>query len=140
MDPHHVYLRVVPTADINGTFAMSLSVMSLIIVFKSAPKGFGYTQGNLFTAPFGPALAPANFPAADGRILSKPLSLALRLLGNMFAGELVFMLIAMLPWYVQWAPAFVGDLPHPDRDSCKHFHDVDDRLSEPRRRGSLISE
>ena len=103
MDPHHVYLRVVPTADINQAFAMSLSVTVLIIVFSISAKGFGGYTKELFTAPFGPALAPANFLLQMVELLSKPLSLALRLLGNMFAGELVFMLIAMLPWYVQWA-------------------------------------
>jgi F-type H+-transporting ATPase subunit a len=101
-DPHHVYLRVVPSADVNATFAMSLSVMFLIIGFSIKAKGFGGYMHELFSAPFGPKVGPINFIFQLIELIAKPISLALRLFGNMYAGELIFILIALLPWYVQW--------------------------------------
>lgn len=104
---HH--LRVVPTADVNQTFAMSISVMFLIIGFSIKAKGLGGWGKELFTAPFHAhgtvatiILAPINFIFQIIELLAKPISLALRLFGNMYAGELIFILIALLPWYVQW--------------------------------------
>ena len=100
-------LRVVPTADVNHTFAMSISVMLLIIGFSIKAKGLGGWGKELFTAPFhahGIAaifLAPVNFIFQMIELVAKPISLALRLFGNMYAGELIFILIALLPWYVQ---------------------------------------
>ncbi|WP_432723222.1 F0F1 ATP synthase subunit A [Jeongeupia wiesaeckerbachi] len=103
------YLRVVPTADVNQTFAMSISVMLLIIGFSIKAKGLGGWIKELFTAPFhasGPIgtiiLAPANFLLQMVELIAKPISLALRLFGNMYAGELIFMLIALLPFWIQW--------------------------------------
>ena len=101
-DPNHVYLRVVPSADVNATFAMSLSVMFLIIGFSIKAKGFGGYMHELFSAPFGPKVGPINFIFQLIELIAKPISLALRLFGNMYAGELIFILIALLPWYVQW--------------------------------------
>lgn len=95
------YLRVVPTADVNHTFAMSISVMVLIIAFSIKAKGFGGWLYELFSAPFGIKLAPINFVFQIVELLAKPISLALRLFGNMYAGELIFILIALLPFYVQ---------------------------------------
>jgi F-type H+-transporting ATPase subunit a len=85
----------VPTADINMTFAMSLTVFVLIIFYSFKAKGGGYMH-ELFTAPFGahPLLWIPNFLLNVVELLSKPVSLAMRLFGNMYAGELVFMLIA----------------------------------------------
>lgn len=103
---HH--LRVVPTADVNLTFALSISVMLLIIGFSIKAKGLGGWGKELFTAPFhahGVAaiiLAPINFIFQMIELVAKPISLALRLFGNMYAGELIFILIALLPWGVQW--------------------------------------
>ena len=103
---HH--LRVVPTADVNQTFAMSLSVLVLIIAFSIKAKGLGGWGKELFTAPFhahgvgAVILAPINFIFQMIELLAKPISLALRLFGNMYAGELIFILIALLPWGVQW--------------------------------------
>lgn len=94
-------LRVVPTADVNHTFAMSLSVLVLIIVFSLKAKGFGGWMHELFSAPFGIKLAPINFVFQLIELVAKPISLALRLFGNMYAGELIFILIALLPWTVQ---------------------------------------
>ena len=103
------HLRVVPTADVNQTFAMSIAVMFLIIGFSIKAKGLGGWGKELFTAPFhahGPVaiaiLAPINFIFQMIELLAKPISLALRLFGNMYAGELIFILIALLPWGVQW--------------------------------------
>lgn len=108
-DPHNVYFRVVPTADVNATFALSLSVMLCIIGFSIKAKGLtGYIK-ELFTAPFHAAswttailLAPANFLLQLVELLAKPISLSLRLFGNMYAGEMIFILIALLPWSAQW--------------------------------------
>jgi F-type H+-transporting ATPase subunit a len=92
------YWRVVPTADLNTTFAMSLTVFFVVIYFAVKAKGAGGYAHELFTAPFGanPLLWIPNFFLNLVEILSKPISLAMRLFGNMYAGELVFMLIALL--------------------------------------------
>lgn len=108
-DPHHVYLRVVPTADVNLTFAMSLTVLLMIIGFSIKAKGlFGWIK-ELFTAPFHAEsplmialLAPVNLAFQIVEMVAKPISLALRLFGNMYAGELIFILIALLPWWINW--------------------------------------
>ena len=92
------HFRAVPTADINMTFAMSLTVFVLIIFYSFKAKGAGGYMRELFTAPFGssPFLWLPNFLLNVVELLSKPVSLAMRLFGNMYAGELVFMLIAGL--------------------------------------------
>ncbi len=108
-DPHHVYLRIVPTADINQTLAMSITVILCTVVLAINVKGLGGFIKELFTAPFHAhspvmviCLLPVNFFMQAVEYLSKTLSLALRLMGNMFAGELIFMLIALVPWWAQW--------------------------------------
>lgn len=108
-DPHHVYMRVVPTADINQTLAMSLSVVLCTIGLGIGAKGLGGFIKEFFTAPFHAEslpmiiiLMPINFFMQAVELVSKVLSMALRLFGNMFAGELIFMLIAMMPWWAQW--------------------------------------
>lgn len=108
-DPHHVYLRIVPTADINQTLAMSISVVLCTMGLGIGAKGpVGFVK-EIFTAPFHAhgfvmvlLLAPVNFFMQMVEYFSKMLSLAMRLMGNMFAGELVFMLIALMPWWAQW--------------------------------------
>ncbi len=92
------YWRAVPTADVNTTFAMSLTVFLLVIFYSVKAKGAGGYVHELFTAPFGsnPLLWIPNFLLNVVELLSKPVSLAMRLFGNMYAGELVFMLIALL--------------------------------------------
>ena len=100
---HHFYFRMVPTADINTTFAMALVVFALIIYYSIKVKGgFGFVA-ELFTAPFHAhglvgkiVLAIPNFFLNVVEYLAKPVSLGMRLFGNMYAGELVFMLIAGL--------------------------------------------
>jgi len=89
--------RPVPTADVNTTFALSLSVWFLMIGFSIAAKGAGGFIHELFCAPFGsnPLLWPANFLFNCVEYISKPLSHSLRLFGNMYAGEILFLLLWM---------------------------------------------
>lgn len=98
------HLKVVATTDLNATFAMSISVFLLIYFYSFKIKGFkGFSKEILFS-PFGknPALIPVNILFRVVEDIAKPISLALRLFGNMYAGEMVFILIALLPWYLQW--------------------------------------
>lgn len=97
------YLRVVPTADINTTFGMSIGVFLLIQYFGIKHKGVGTFIGEMFTAPFHAPntigkiiLAPANLLLRLIEEAVRPVSLALRLFGNMYAGELIFILIACM--------------------------------------------
>ena len=97
---HHVSehgFRYVPTADVNTTFALALSVWVLMIGFAISAKGLGGFIHELFCAPFGsnPLLWPANFLFNCVEYLSKPLSHSLRLFGNMYAGEILFLLLWM---------------------------------------------
>lgn len=90
------YLKVVPTTDLNTTLAMSLTVFALIIFYNIKVKGLGgYLKMFLFH-PFGKFFVPVNIVMSVIEELAKPLSLGLRLFGNLFAGELVFLLIALL--------------------------------------------
>ena len=97
------YLRIVPTADPNLTLALSLSVFCLIIVVNISAKGFKEFLLDMTCKPFGPLLFPFNLFLKTIEELAKPVSLGLRLFGNMYAGELIFILIALLPWWSQWA-------------------------------------
>ncbi len=90
------YLKVVPTTDLSTTFAMSLTVFILIVYYNVKVKGVGgYLKMFLFH-PFGKFLIPVNIVMTLIEELAKPLSLGLRLFGNLFAGELVFLLIALI--------------------------------------------
>lgn len=90
------YLKVVPTTDLSATFAMSITVFLLIVVYNIKVKGpIGYLKMFLFH-PFGKFVIPVNIVMTAIEELAKPLSLGLRLFGNLFAGELVFLLIALL--------------------------------------------
>lgn len=93
---HHALLRVVPTADLNTTLALAIGVLLLCLFYSVKIKGFGGWMHEMFTAPFGPWLAPANFILNIVEFLSKTVSHGMRLFGNMYAGELVFLLIALL--------------------------------------------
>ena len=98
------HLKIVPSTDLNATFAMSISVFFLIYFYSFKVKGFvGFSKEVLFS-PFGkfPLLIPVNILFRIVEDIAKPISLALRLFGNMYAGEMVFILIALLPWYLQW--------------------------------------
>jgi len=90
------HLKAVPTTDINTTLGMSFSVFALVIYYNIKIKGpLGYVKMFL-THPFGPWLFPLNIVMTLIEELAKPISLGLRLFGNLFAGELVFMLIALI--------------------------------------------
>ena len=101
-DPHHAYMRSVPTADLSTTLAMSLTVLLACIYYNVKVKGLGGWVKELFTAPFhahgfmAVVLAPVNFLMQMIEFLAKTVSHGMRLFGNMFAGELVFMLIALM--------------------------------------------
>jgi F-type H+-transporting ATPase subunit a len=92
------YWRVLPTADLNGTVAMALVVLALVIIYSIKAKGVGGYAHEWVSAPFGghPVLWIPNIALNLVELLAKPVSLAMRLFGNMFAGELLFMLIALL--------------------------------------------
>jgi len=90
------YFKVVPTTDLSTTFAMSLTVFALIIFYSIKVKGpVGYLKVFLFH-PFGKFFIPVNIVMTAIEEVAKPLSLGLRLFGNLFAGELVFLLIALI--------------------------------------------
>jgi F-type H+-transporting ATPase subunit a len=92
---HQHAWRQVPTADVNTTFALALSVWALMIFYSVKVKGLGGWIHELFAAPFGahPLLWPANFLFNLVEYVSKPLSHSLRLFGNMYAGEIIFLLL-----------------------------------------------
>jgi F-type H+-transporting ATPase subunit a len=102
------YLKVVPTTDPNLTFGMSLTVFAIMIFMGFKVKGFGGFMHEVFTVPFGAKLAPLNLLFRIIEDIAKPISLSLRLFGNMYAGEMVFILIALmglwqLPLALPWA-------------------------------------
>jgi F-type H+-transporting ATPase subunit a len=95
---HEAYLRVVPTADLSTTMAMSISVLLISIYYNLKIKGAGGWVHELFTAPFGshPVLYPINFLMQIIEFIAKTVSHGMRLFGNMYAGELIFLLIALM--------------------------------------------
>jgi F-type H+-transporting ATPase subunit a len=97
-------MRVVATADLNATLAMSLVVLGASIYYGIKAKGGGGFVHELFSAPFGSNifLAPLNLLLQIIEYAAKTVSLGMRLFGNMFAGELVFMLIALLGATATW--------------------------------------
>ncbi len=97
-DPHHAYMRVVPTADLSATLGMSIGVLLLCLYYNIKIKGFSGWVHELFTAPFGshPLLYPINFAMQIIEFVAKTVSHGMRLFGNMYAGELIFILIALL--------------------------------------------
>ncbi len=96
------YLKVVPSTDVNATFALSLSVMCLVYYYSIKVKGIGGFTKEVLSHPFGLWMMPANLLLRIVEDLAKPISLALRLFGNLYAGELIFILIALLPWWMQF--------------------------------------
>jgi F-type H+-transporting ATPase subunit a len=97
-DPHHAYMRVVPTADLSATLGMSIGVLLICLYYNVKIKGLGGWIHELFSAPFGahPLLWPFNFLMQMIEFAAKTVSHGMRLFGNMYAGELVFMLIALM--------------------------------------------
>lgn len=90
------FMKVVPTTDPNATFGMSIAVFFLIIYYSIKMKGAGGFLGELTLQPFGKWGLPANLFLEGVNLLARPVSLALRLFGNMYAGEMIFILIALL--------------------------------------------
>ena len=90
------YHRVVPTADLNGSLGIALGVFILMIYYSIKIKGLGGWIHELFSAPFGIYMAPFNLLLNIIEYAAKTVSLGMRLFGNMFAGELLFLLIALL--------------------------------------------
>ncbi|HRH80837.1 MAG TPA: F0F1 ATP synthase subunit A [Thiobacillaceae bacterium] len=90
------YLKVVPTTDPNATFGMSIAVFLLVLYYSFKMKGVGGFVGELTLQPFGKWGLPANLFLEGVNLIAKPVSLALRLFGNMYAGEMIFILIALL--------------------------------------------
>jgi F-type H+-transporting ATPase subunit a len=90
------YWKPVPTADVNATLGLSISVFFLMIFFALRSKGIGGFTREFLTAPFGKWMLPFNLILNIVEWVSKPISLAMRLFGNMFGGEIVFLLIWVL--------------------------------------------
>lgn len=107
------YFKSVPTADPMATFGMSITVFILTIFYNIKIKGpVGLTK-EILTKPFGIWLFPLNIFFRLLEEIVRPISLALRLFGNMFAGELIFILIAaLLPWWIQWVPGGIWAIFH----------------------------
>lgn len=100
------FLKVVPTTDPNATFGMSIGVFVLVVYYSIKMKGLGGFVGELTLQPFGKFGLPANIFLEGVNLIAKPISLALRLFGNMYAGEMIFILIALMG--ASWASASLG--------------------------------
>jgi F-type H+-transporting ATPase subunit a len=97
------YFKIVPTTDPNGTFGIAIGVFLLILFYSFKVKGAGGFAKELSFTPFNHwSLVPFNLVLELLALIIKPVSLALRLFGNMYAGEVVFILIALLPLWIQW--------------------------------------
>lgn len=106
------YFKVVPTTDPFTTFGLAISVFFCTLFYNIKIKGpINYLKNYLYH-PFGKLFIPFNIFMTIVEELAKPLALALRLFGNMFAGELVFLLIALLPWWILWVPGSIWAIFH----------------------------
>ena len=90
------HLKIVPSTDPNITFGLSLSVFALVLYYSVKFKGLGGFFGELAFQPFPKFMAPINLVLEGVTLIAKPVSLALRLFGNMYAGEMIFILIALM--------------------------------------------
>jgi F-type H+-transporting ATPase subunit a len=106
------HFRPVPTDDANFTFALSFTVFLLIIFYNLKAKGFKGFGKEILTVPFSIWLFPMNILFRLTEEVVKPISLSLRLFGNMFAGELIFFLIATMPWWAQWTAGSIWAVFH----------------------------
>jgi len=118
LDPHHVYFKVVPSTDPNITFGMAFAVFFLMLFYSIKNKGFGGFAGELTLQPFQSSnklvqglFIPVNFLLEFVSLIAKPISLALRLFGNMYAGEMIFILIAIM-YSSGWALGIFGGFLH----------------------------
>ena len=103
------YIRVCPTTDPNATFGMAFGVFFLILYYSIKIKGVGGFAGELAFQPFGKLGAPVNLVLEGINLISKPISLSLRLFGNMYAGEMIFILIAIM-YSAGWMQGAFGGL------------------------------
>ena len=90
------YMKVVPTTDPNATFGLAIAVFVLMIYYSIKEKGLGGFFGELAFQPFPKWMFPVNLLLEGVSLIAKPVSLALRLFGNLYAGEMIFILIALL--------------------------------------------
>jgi F-type H+-transporting ATPase subunit a len=90
------FFKVVPSTDPNATFGMAIGVFLLVLYYSVKMKGFGGFIGELTLQPFGKWGMPVNLLLEGVNLIAKPISLALRLFGNMYAGEMIFILIALM--------------------------------------------
>jgi F-type H+-transporting ATPase subunit a len=103
------HFKLVPSTDPNATIGMAIGVFFLVIFYSIKMKGLGGFLGELSLMPFQSKnklvqvlFMPVNLLLEGVNLIAKPVSLALRLFGNMYAGEMIFILIALLPFYAQW--------------------------------------
>jgi F-type H+-transporting ATPase subunit a len=96
---NHLYFKAVPTTDINITAGFAISVFILVIFYSIKIKGMGGFLGEFAFHPFGKWALPLNLVMEIPSFLAKPVSLALRLYGNLFAGEMIFLVIALVGWF-----------------------------------------
>lgn len=90
------YFKIVPSTDPNATFGLALGVFLLMLYYSVKMKGLGGFLGELTLQPFGKWGMPVNLVLEGVSLIAKPISLALRLFGNMYAGEMIFVLIALM--------------------------------------------
>lgn len=100
------FFKVVPTTDPNATFGMAIGVFLLVLFYSIKIKGLGGFVGELALQPFGKWGMPFNLLLEGVNLIAKPISLALRLFGNMYAGEMIFILIALMGGV--WAGMSIG--------------------------------
>jgi F-type H+-transporting ATPase subunit a len=96
------YLRIVPTADINAPIGMAIGVFFLILFYNIKIKGVGGFAKEMTFHPFGKWMLPFNLLLETVTLIAKNVSLAMRLFGNLYAAELIFVLIATVPFWAQW--------------------------------------
>lgn len=101
------FFKVVPSTDPNATFGMAIGVFLLVLYYSIKMKGIGGFVGELTLQPFGKWGMPVNLLLEGVNLIAKPISLALRLFGNMYAGEMIFILIALMGG--TWAGMTLGN-------------------------------
>jgi F-type H+-transporting ATPase subunit a len=106
------FMKVVPSADLNVTLGLSLGVFGLIVFYSIKQKKATGFLAELLCSPLGKYAFPVNLFLELVGLLAKPLSLSLRLFGNMYAGEMIFILISMLPFWCQWVLSVPWALLH----------------------------
>lgn len=97
------HFKLLPTADLSLTAALALVVFAMTIFYNLKVKGLGGFAHEVATAPFGAKMMPVNILLRCVEEIAKPLSLSMRLFGNLFAAEMIFLLIALLPFWAQWS-------------------------------------